>query len=83
MSPLIFLSYMFATIGHVCHKISVRTGKAENLKLQTLIARDDVLISMGQASANPTQVQMIWYTERFMIDSREWKLWLEHVSSYS
>ena len=32
-----FLSYIFATIDQVCHKTCARTGKAENLKLQTLI----------------------------------------------
>ena len=41
---------------------------------------------MGRASANPTQVVYkindLVYRSEFLIDSREWKLWLERVSSY-
>ena len=48
------------------------------------ITRGSVVTSMGRASANPTQVQIIIFGIQirinFMIDSR---LWLEHVSSYS
>ena len=50
---------------HTCHArvVDFVTWNQVNTTLW-LQTRDDVSTSMGRASTNPTQVQMIWYTDR-------------------